>query len=58
VTEPYGVFTVTMIDDLRKPFEQWLATLGLRIGRVPDPDLPYPLIVVPAEFGLPDDRDL
>lgn len=51
VPEPNGLFTVTMLDVLREPFEEWLASRGLMIARIPDPDIETPLIVVPVELN-------
>jgi hypothetical protein len=43
------VFTVTMLDVLREPFERWLESRGLEIATVPESS-PDAYIVVPREF--------
>lgn len=40
-------FQVTMLDVLREPFEQWLASRGLLLAHIPDTD-PDVFIVVPG----------
>lgn len=40
--------TVTMLDVLREPFEEWLASRGLVMARPPDFEDPDAYIVVPG----------